>query len=391
MLINNLRHLRVFLAIAACHSVSGAAVACRVTQPAATQALAKLEAAAGTTLFARTPQGLYLSPAGECLHHRVKRAFGRLDDALSVVSDRLMLTVTRAQLTALIAVVEAQNVTLAAARLGLAQPTVHRAIAQIERSAERVLFQRSAIGVTPGRASVQLARAARLAFIELEQAVAELAEFQGREVGSIIIGATPLARSHVLPPALDRFRLARPKVGIQVIDGPYTDLLAGLRRGEIDVIIGALRYPSPVDDIVQEHLFNDELTVFAANDDPLVGRDRVPLPELRLRPWLVPRIGTPARAQFAKMFTDGGVTPPESLIETGSVILMREMVGKGGHLACLSRAQASREIRRQLVTELNVPGPQTPRPIGLTYRRDWSPTPSQALLLEEVRRFDRDE
>lgn len=46
-----------------------------------------------------------------------------------------------------------------------------------------------------------------------------------------------------------------------MIEGPYHDLLAGLRRGDIDFLIGALRYPSPIDDIEQQTLFDDTLVL----------------------------------------------------------------------------------------------------------------------------------
>lgn len=54
--------------------------------------------------------------------------------------------------------------------------------------------------------------------------------------------------------------------------GPYDDLLGGLRRGEIDFILGALRDPAPIADVVQERLFDDRLMVLDGNRHPLVGR-----------------------------------------------------------------------------------------------------------------------
>lgn len=262
MLVANLRHLRVFLSVAECGSVTRAAAAGFVSQPAVTQAIAKLEAEAGTPLFLRTQQGFFPTEAGTLFRHRVLRALTRLDGALSDIAPRLAVTASRAQLTALIATVETQNFTLAAHRLGIAQPTVHRAVTSIEASAGRALFQRSPLGVAPGRQALALAQAARLAFAELDQAVAELAELQGREVGEIVIGALPLSRSHILPQALAQFRKTRPRQAIRVIDGPYDDLLADLRAGTIDLMIGALRSPLPVDDVIQERLFDDVLAIF---------------------------------------------------------------------------------------------------------------------------------
>ena len=380
----NLRHLRVFLAVASGGSVTGAAAACRVSQPAVTQALAKLETLAEVPLFNRRPQGLFPTEAGRLLAARVARALALLDTATTEIAPRLSLTATRAQLVALIATVESQNFSLAARRLGVAQPTVHRAVTLLEHEAGRDLFQRSAQGVMPSRACTALARAARLAFVEMDQAAAELAELSGRDGGVVVIGAMPLSRSFVLPQALLRFRAARPQVPVRVLEGSYDELLTGLRRGEIDFLIGALRFPAPIDDIVQERLFDDSLVLIAGQGHPLLHR-RFDLADLLDYPWLAHRKDTPSRQQFDAMFTDHGLPPPLGITETGSVLLMREMVQDARHLGCISQAQARGEVARGLVQALAfvVPGPT--RPIGLTQRAGWHPTPAQMALVQAIR------
>ncbi|OOY24756.1 LysR family transcriptional regulator [Thioclava sediminum] len=381
----NLRHLRVFLAVAEGGSITRAAELCHVSQPAVTQAIAKLEAEAGTALFTRTTHGLFATEAGEVLRHRTSRALDALDTQLTEFAPRLKLTATRAQLQALIAAAEAQNFSLAARRLGVSQPTVHRAITQLEKEAGRALFQRSPFGIVPTRGCANLARIARLAFVELEQARAELGDLSGREVGQIVIGAMPLSRSHVLPKAIVAFRKMRPNMAVKVLEGSYDELLGGLRRGEIDFLIGALRDPAPIGDVVQEKLFDDTLVVLAGRDHPLLGQPLPAADELANWPWLVTREGTPTRAQFEAFFSDAGVNLPRGLIETGSVILMREMVQDGRHLACVSRAQAEGEIERGLVEVLTDNFSGTRRPIGLTLRDGWEPTPAQAQMLMAVR------
>lgn len=384
LIAGNLRHLRVYLAVATGGSVTGAADLCRVSQPAVTQAIAKLESLAGTPLFRRTRQGLFATEAGETLRARIARALALLDAAYAEIAPRLALTATRSQLAALVTTVETQNFALAARKMGIAQPTVHRAITQLEQEAGRALFQRTAHGVLPGRGCAALARAAQLAFVELDQGVAELAELLGRDGGRIVVGAMPLSRSYVLPQALGRFRTLRPQVGVTIVEGTYAELLTGLRRGEIDLLIGALRFPAPISDVVQEKLFEDSLVLLAGQRHPLLSRSFA-LGDLLGHPWLVPRRETPSRQQFDAMFLQAGLVPPQAVVETGSVILMREMLQDGRHLACISRAQASGELARGLVRTLDfaVPGPA--RPIGLTLREGWRPTPAQTALLDAIR------
>ncbi|MFZ3582413.1 LysR family transcriptional regulator, partial [Loktanella sp. DJP18] len=303
---------------------------------------------------------------------------------LTAVAPRLVLTATTAQLRALIAVVEAQNFTIAARRLGLAQPTVHRAIALLESEAGRPLFDRAPHGTVAIRATQALGLAARLALTELDQASADLAELDGRTEGQIVIGALPLSRSALLPRTLAAFRARRPLQGITVIDGIYDELLGYLRRGEIDFMIGAMRDPLPIRDVVQDAWYHDGMSVVAGLGHPLVGQGPVPLSRLADFPWVVARRGTPARDQFDDRIARH--LPRLPVIETGSVLLMRGLLQDNLHLGCVSSGQAAPEIAAgqmiALETGIDWPG----RPIGMTTRTDWLPTTAQTDMLDICRK-----
>ncbi|MGK6316368.1 LysR family transcriptional regulator [Neorhizobium sp. DT-125] len=379
---HSLRHLRAFLAVVDTGSVTKAAESCFVSQPAVTQALAKIERTAGLPLFSRTPQRIFANNAGEMLARRIGRAFGYLDPALSELSPRLKMTATTAQLKSLIAVRETENFTLAARRLGLSQPAVYRAVSQLEEEAARPLFERTSYGIVPTRPAQALAQAARLAFLELEQADADMAELTAAEIGRIVIGATPLAKSHVLPKAIANFRKFRPNLPLHIQEGPYPDLLGALRRGEIDFLLGALREPAPIGDVEQKVLFHDTVVLVAGNGHPLVGKSEISVEELAAYPWVVGQSGTPIRRYFDSIFAQAGNGPPESIVETGSLILMRELLDTSEHLGCTSRLQAEAEIARGLMRALPFDLSHTSRPIGVTLRKDWLPTTAQRTFLE---------
>lgn len=385
---SNLRHLRIFLAVCDTASISRAAELCNASQPALTQVVGKLERLAGQPLFLRRPRGMFATAAGEAFAARVRRAFARLDRALDEINPRLRLTATAAQLEALIAVREAENFTLAARRLGLAQPTVHRAVTKLAGEAGRPLFERTSYGMIATRPAHALAQAARLAFAELDQAEADLAEMLGREVGKIVVGAMPLSRSHLLPRTIARFRARRPTLPVKALDGPYDDLMAGLRRGEVDFLVGALREPAPIGDIEQERLFDDVLVMVARPDHPLARESALTIADLARFPFVVSPEGTPARRAFDRLFERGG-RRPESLIETASMILMRELLRISDHLGCISRLQVEAELALGAMTVLPFPMDDTARPIGLTLRSGWVPTAAQKEFLDVLRAVAR--
>ncbi|MBV1703191.1 MAG: LysR family transcriptional regulator [Hyphomicrobiales bacterium] len=381
---SNLRHLRVFLAVARYGSVTRAAAASNVSQSAVTQAIAKLEALAGSSLFRRTPKGVFPTPAGDILVERARRAFALLDPALREAGPRLPLTATSAQLAALAAMFEAQNFTLAARRLGLAQPTVHRAIAQLEREAGRPLFERTPFGSVASRAAEALAHAALLAFAELDQAEADIADAAGREAGRIVVGAMPLSRARLLPEATMLFRAKRPTIPVRIVDGVYDDLLPGLRRGEIDMLVSALRDPPPIGDVTQVKLFEDDLALVCGPEHPLRGAKGITVARMADYPWVVNAHGTPMRRHFDALFAPLGERAPRALVETGSLILMRELLRRSDHLGCVSRMQAEAEVALGALAMLPFAMKATERPIGLTLRADWAPTRAQRDFLDAL-------
>ena len=381
----NPRHLRVFLDVVRQASVTRAAERRNLSQSAVTQAIAKLERTAGVALFQRGPGGLYPTEAGRTLAHRVERALRRLDTALHPVSPRLALTATATQMQALIAVRETGSFTLAARRLGIAQPTVHRSVSQLESEAGRQLFERGTTGLRAIRACQALTDAARLALAELDQGAMELAEMSGRDVGRIVVGSMPLSRSYVLPRAIAAFRATWPRILIRIEEGSYDDLLSGLRRGEIDFLIGALRPRLAIADVAQQVLFDDDLVLVVGLDHPLARRRDPTLADLARHPWIVARPGAPTRTVFDALFSPPAARP-DSIVETGSLILMRQLLRHSDHIGCISRLQAAPEIDHGLMVPLSFELAGSTRPVGVTTRADWYPTRSQRAFLTEVER-----
>lgn len=95
----NIRHLRVFVEVSSAGGISQAAERVFLSQPAMTQAIAKLERLLGCRLFERQSNGMYLTEAGEIWEARVNSAFAvlrmGLADALSSMSNRRMETIER--------------------------------------------------------------------------------------------------------------------------------------------------------------------------------------------------------------------------------------------------------------------------------------------------------
>ena len=397
----NFRHLRAFREVANTKSVSLASQRVYLSQPAITQAIAKLERTLGTPLFERHSEGMFTTQAGELFLDRVNRALDHLRTGANEAArlglkkgarrqgnfDQLLTTT---QLRALVAVSVAKNFSLAARTVGISQPSLHRAARDLERLLEISLFEKTSQGIDLTRAGTLLAQYAKLTFAELQQGFSEVSELQGFDTGQIVIGSMPLARSHILPNAISELTRLRPEIRINVVDGPYVDLLHGLRHGEIDMLIGALRRPPPVEDITQEALFDDPLVVVARAGHPLTRRKDIPLQEIAAYPWAVPRKGAPTREYFESMLASIDAPLPTSLIESSSLILIRGLLLNSERLTLISEHQIRHEKHMGLVP-LSIDMQDTMRPIGMTFRQNWRPTATQEMFIQFVREASRKE
>ena len=393
----NLRHLRAFVLVVECGGVTRAAARIHLSQPAITQALAKLEERFATKLLEFGPEGMTATPAGRLLHDRVERALALIETGAREASRgaaqrngggfaHFEQLITVAQLRALAAMATTRNFSLAARELGLSQPSVHRAARDLERLTGLTLFVATKQGVDLTPAAETFARHAALAHAELQQGFAEISESLGRDPGTLVVGAMPLGRTKLLPDALNHLTRLRPLARVRVISAPYDGLLGRLRYGIIDFLLGALRDPLPIDDVVQEPLFDDPLAIVARADHPLVTKTDVAYEDLLAYPWAVPGDDTPTRAVFHQLFPAAAeARMPGGTIETSSLVLLRGVLTGSDRLTLLSARQALYELEQGLLAVVPYPVALGSRRIGLTYRAGWRPTATQAILLDHLR------
>lgn len=390
----NLRHLRAVAAIRRRGAVSRAAAEVALSQPAVTQGIAKLGEQLGTRLFERGPAGMTPTPAGLRLADRVEIAAGAMDSAFAAIRGGAMggfggagNLVTMSQIRALIALAAAGSFVDAAQASNLSQPSLHRAVRDVERLAGVPLVERRGRGVRLTGAGQRLARGFSLAVGEVQAALDELGALAGRDSGRVRIGAMPLARSRLLPLAIARFHPAHPTVLIDVDEGPHGELIERLRDGRLDFLIGALRDPSPGPDVVQERLFDDRLVIVARAGHPLRRGKTADADRLAAFPWVIARQGTPLRNVWRGLFEEAGVPVPAAPIACGSVTTIRTLLEESDFLTLLSPHQVQAELHAKTLAVIGGPIESTRRPIGLTSRADWMPTGAQSEFLALLRRL----
>lgn len=375
----NARHLRAVPVVVETGSISAAARLVNLTQPAITQGIAKLERQIGLPLFERRSGGMTATAAAKVLAPRVTAAFRLMDSRHA----------TAAQISAFLALARSGSYAGASSDTGLSEPSLHRAVGDLSLAIGHVLVERRGRGVVLTTRGAMVARRFRLGEAELRSAMSELALLQGREVGRISIGAMPLSRARLLPAAVTAFHALHPEIEIGLIEGSHAELVAPLRDGDLDMIVGALRPQAVSIDLIQLPLFEDRPVILGRAGHPL--RDiagGVTAGAMLAYPWITSAIGTPLRSQWQAMFEAVGAVAPKVPIECGSVMMIRQMLLHSDFLTLLSPDQVAVELEAGWLARIaDAPG-DVSRTIGVTTRADWRPTVLQRrfmdLLIEQA-------
>lgn len=386
----NLRHLWAFCKVAEHRSINRAASELHFSQPAISQGLVRLEADFGEDFFIRSPSGMQLTAMGQILLRRLRRGFGTLSkvidiagqNARSVAADPSLLLRTN-QLAILVSLSRTPHLGECAVDLGISEKSVARHIRNLEQRLGISLVLRDGETVRLTQLGEFVARAAKIFGREIELAREEMSAEKGMSQGRLIVGALPLVRSFIVPTAMLKIAEANPKVRVQLVEAPYNALLSGVRDGEVDILVGAMRSEKPDDDIMQHPLFSERLCVVVRNGHPVLDRNPRCLDDLLDYPWIAPRQGSPARWQFDQLMQSAN-REPTVLIEVASHIAVRSVLLESDCLALISRHQIRYEEARGQLAVVPVELGQAPREVGYTVRSNWDPTPVQRAFLQEL-------
>jgi len=392
----NIKHLRIFVVVAKCKSISGASKYVFLSQPAMTQALQKLEKTIGHALFERKSDGMYLTNEGEALFFRVDRALMLLQKGIKGTlelgslteprkAEQLISLITHTQLNSLVAICQQQSLTLASKALGVASSTLSRSVKNLSQILSVALFTKSSTGLNATPAAQVLASATLVAYEELSQAKDELATLGSSDQGQIKIGCIPITDVNLLANDITEFCKRYPKVNISINSGESSEQLLKLRHAKLDFFLGILALPNPHKDLSQELLAKADLVIAARYNHPLANRSAISLEELAGQSWVVSKPQSATRVIFDRIFSHCQQFDANNLIEATSSRLKNHILERSDNLTLVTCRQIQSELESQKLTIIPFTLNNARVPIGLYYRKDWQASIVQQQFLEIMR------
>ena len=266
-------------------------------------------------------------------------------------------------------VVELKSFTRAAEASLLTQPTVSENIRLLEEELEEKLLDRLGREVLPTPAGEILYRYAR-DILQLRDEVRQaLTDYRGRLAGALLIGASTIPGTYLLPPLVATFRNAFPQIRPTLKIAGSGQIVEALLRGELSIALVGAKTADPR--LECRELPGDELLLVIPPGHPWWGRKEIAVPELVEQPFILREPGSGSRQVMAAALRRHGLELEKLDVhaEMGSNEAVLQAVRAGLGMAVISSLAVAEDLKRGTLQSPTIVNADMRRPFYLVRRR----------------------
>lgn len=275
-----------------------------------------------------------------------------------------------ARLRAFAAFARRRSFSAAARELRISQPAVSKHIADVEREAGVTLVVRRSRGGELTPAGQFLANHVLRAHALLAQAARGVGEFRERVTGSLMIVASGVPATYLLPEVVVAFQRTHPGVRVNIVSGNSVQTMDALRshHAELGVVGG---FAAAVE-IEAEPLVEEEIVVVGPH---AMGGRWMSRHDAEGATWISPNEGSATQAAVQAAWADIGITPSRHL-ELPNWESVKLAVARGDGIAGCSQFTVQAEIKAGSLGVVRLRGWNVRRTISIVRHREAVLTPS---------------
>lgn len=289
-------------------------------------------------------------------------------------------------LDTLMVVTQCGSMAKAAIQLAMSQPAVSKAISDMEQALGVPLFDRTARGVEPTIYGNVLLKWSNAVFDDLRQGIGEIESLSDPTVGELRIGATEPMLCGFVPAVLARLHRHFPRLSFDVRQAnALAQQRHDLQERRVDLIIGRVVRGDPDETLATEVLFEEPWSVVAGARNPLARRRRLALADLLQEPWSLPPTGNVLGTYLIESFRAAGLDQPHAVVTCNSIEMHRALMVNGPFLAIFPRSLLRFSPDRQAVKVLPVTLPGPPPPVGITFLKNRTLSPTTQRFINYAR------
>jgi DNA-binding transcriptional LysR family regulator len=245
-----------------------------------------------------------------------------------------------AQMQGFLEVARRGNVSRAAEAIYVSQPTLTARLHALEAELGEKLFVRTRQGMRltdAGRAFLPFAERATQAVKEGREAIAEL---NSASAGHLVIASAPAVSTYLLPPILERFAAAHPRVEVAVRTGHSEEVLQMVLKSEVQLGLGRdLRHH----DIELIPFYEEELGLMVAPGHHFAERKSVTMADLAGEQLILFDRTSSYYELTQASFASAGLIP-RSMFELDNIEATKKMVERRLGVALLPRTAVVIEV-----------------------------------------------
>lgn len=256
---------------------------------------------------------------------------------------------------------ESGSLTVAASALHISQPSATKMLQDLEGAFGHILVDRTTRGGSLSVAGMRVLERLRIATGSLDAISEALAA--DAEMPLVRIGMLPLAGVLLIPRLVTALSSCGELPRIQLVEGTVSSVLAMLREGHIDCVIGRAGVDSAhrnADEFEIMSLTDERFEVACGSMNPLARKRHVQLTELRDYPWIIPAPNTYTRQIFDTAFVSLGVAAPPAQIESSSFYVSLATVAESDLLTIAPKSTVEYHAALGKVRKLNLTQPFQP-------------------------------
>lgn len=240
----------------------------------------------------------------------------------------------------------------AAEELHLTQPTVSDHIRTLEEELNCKLFDRLARKIIPTREAEGLYNRA-IEIIEKTEGISDMfGRFKQDIAGALIIGASTIPGTYILPVMLASFRRLHPLVSFEIPISDTKGIIEKILNHEL--LVGVVGTKLGAGQMQYHQFMEDEMIVISP--PALIDKNTVTLKELAALPMIMREEGSGTRREFEKILEGKNINLEQTKIAgvLGSTDAVKQAVKEGLGISIVSRRSVSDELKCGSLKEIRI-------------------------------------
>jgi DNA-binding transcriptional LysR family regulator len=286
------------------------------------------------------------------------------------------------QLRALRTIAESGSIQEASRLLEITQPSLSKAVKELEEELGVPLLVRSNRGVTVTEYGERLVSMACMVTEEVRRAREEIDTLKGEIAGRVAIGVSPVTPNRAFSEGLRRYRQLYPNVQLQIHELRSVQLLEGLREGRLDLVLTTQPQSENSSGQFWRELAPQPSVLAVRKGHPLSGARS--LHELLDQEWL---LSDPLEVALAgHLFREQQVAPPARITECSSALLYLELAASTDAVSFWSERMLAQPMVAQALVPVRIIEPTPIASLSMVSRPAELMTREAVLLAEELQR-----